>query len=507
MTTSTCLPAVRVRPRHPGTGLVQGLARFITSPRGAFVLDTATRCLYNDALRAPMLRMAQRWAVSAIRSDSAPRSWQRIQHERAMLAVAAMDSAGRLIGQRFLARSIVKRVLQLWGRAFSISPEQHPAYVRFAHENGCQPPWFLVIAPGRACNLRCAGCYADADSGSCALPWDIFDRLISEARELWGVPLIVLSGGEPLLYRSEGRGVLDAVERHPDCLFLMFTNGTLIDESVAQRLARLGNLTPAISVEGLQTDTDRRRGAGAFERVLRAMHNLRQVGLPFGVSVTATRSNCDQILSDPFLDFFFLQQGALYGFLFHYMPIGRCPTLGLMPTPQQRMQLLRRTWQVISERKLFWFDFWNSGPLVEGCISAGREGGYLYVDWSAKVMPCVFAPYSVANLRDVYSRDGTLEDVWRLPMLQAIRQWQRDYGFGRAEPSRDGNWLRPCPVRDHHATFRAWLERYGPEPEDESAQHILQDAAYLEGLVAYGEDVAQSSQDIWERDYLGQGAP
>ena len=423
------------------------------------------------------------------------------------MAVAMLETVDRLIGQRFLSRSLVRRVMQLWGQALAVLPEQQPAYVRFMQENGCQPPWFIVIAPGGACNLHCPGCYADANSGSPVLPWDVLDRVISEARELWGVPLIVLSGGEPLLYRSEGRDVLDAVEKHSDCMFLMFTNGTQIDRDVARRMARLANLTPAISVEGLRADTDARRGEGAFDRVLQAIQNLREVGLPFGISATATRLNCDRIISDRFLDFFFLEQGAMYGFLFHYMPIGRCPTLDLMPTPQQRIDLLHRTWEAIEQRKVFLFDFWNSGPLVRGCVSAGREGGYLYVDWNGKVMPCVFAPYSVANIREVYSQDGTLNDIWHAPMLQAIRQWQRDYGYGRAEPSPDANWLRPCPVRDHHATFREWLNRYQPEPEDESARQVLQDVAFCKGLVAYGMDLAEFSQDIWEQEYLGQGAP
>ena len=291
------------RPHHPGIGAARGVARFLSSPRGSPLLDLATRCVYNDTLRGPMLRAAKQWAISALSSDSAPRSWQRIERERALMAVAMLETVDRLIGQRFLSRSLVRRVMQLWGQALAVLPEKQPACVRFMQENGCRPPWFIVIAPGRACNQHCPGCYADANSGSPVLPWDVLDRVISEARELWGVPLIVLSGGEPLLYRSEGRDVLDAVEKHSDCMFLMFTNGTLIDRDVARRMARLANLTPAISVEGLRADTDARRGEGAFDRVLQAIQNLREVGLPFGISATATQLNCDRIIPTGSLTF------------------------------------------------------------------------------------------------------------------------------------------------------------------------------------------------------------
>jgi MoaA/NifB/PqqE/SkfB family radical SAM enzyme len=317
------------------------------------------------------------------------------------------------------------------------------------------------------------------------------------------VGLFVFSGGEPLLYRSQGRDILDVVETHSNCLYLMFTNGTLIDRAMANRLAQLGNLTPAISVEGTRRRTDARRGDGVFDRALGAMAHLRQAGVPFGISVTVTRDNADEVLSDAFLDFFFEEQGAFYGFLFHHMPIGlgAREALERVPTPQQRMQLWRRTWDVIESKRIFLFDFWNSGPLVHGCVSAGRERGYLYIDWSGKVMPCVFAPYAVADIHQVYARGGTLQDVWEAPFLRAIRRWQRQYGYGRESPSAQGNWLRPCPVRDHYALFRHWVERHRPEPEDEAAGRVLTDEHYTQTMVAYGEELEALSQPVWEQEY------
>jgi MoaA/NifB/PqqE/SkfB family radical SAM enzyme len=319
------------------------------------------------------------------------------------------------------------------------------------------------------------------------------------------VGLFVFSGGEPLLYRSQGHDLLDAVEKHSDCLYLMFTNGTLIDRAVASRLARLGNLTPAVSVEGMRSRTDARRGEGAFDRSLEAMDHLREAGVPFGISVTITGDNADEVLSDAFLDLFFEEQGAFYGFLFHHMPIGRhpCEGLDLVPTPEQRVQLWRRTWDVIENRRIFLFDFWNAGPLVQGCVSAGRERGYLYVDWNGRVMPCVFAPYAVADVHQVYAQGGTLQDVWEAPFLRAIRRWQRDYGYGQEEPSAAGDWLRPCPIRDHYDTFRGWVARHHPQPEDEAAGKALTDEAYYERMVAYGRRLAALTQPVWEEEYLG----
>ena len=108
----------------------------------------------------------------------------------------------------------------------------------------------------------------------------------------------MFSGGEPLFYRSEGKGVLDIVERNPDLLFLLFTNGTMVTEEIAARLFRLGNLTLAFSVEGMRALTDDCRGEGIFDMVIDKIRLVRKVGVPFGVSVSVTRHNYHEVLSD-----------------------------------------------------------------------------------------------------------------------------------------------------------------------------------------------------------------
>jgi hypothetical protein len=94
--------------------------------------------------------------------------------------------------------------------------------------------------------------------------------------------------------------------------------------------------------------------------------------------------------------------------------------------------------------------------------------------------------------------------VWKAPFFQGIRDWQREYGYGQQEPQQEGNWLRPCPIRDHHREFRALVDRYQAEPEDESARQALEDQEYYKGLVAYGVDIGEYSQEVWETDYIGR---
>jgi MoaA/NifB/PqqE/SkfB family radical SAM enzyme len=232
------------------------------------------------------------------------------------------------------------------------------------------------------------------------------------------------------------------------------------------------------------------------------MARVRRSGVPLGISVTVNRNNLKEVLSDDFLNFFFNEQSAFYGFFFQYLPIGRCPSFENMPTPTERVAFWRSLWKIVQEKQIFLIDFWNHGPLAKGCISAGRGGGYLYIDWNGKVMPCVFVPYSVGNIHDIYRDGGTLNDVWEKPFFEAIRNWQDTYGYAWQEPTKDADWLRACPFRDHHSLFKKWVDLYKPDSEDEAASDVLRDGEYSQKLCEYELELSELFDKIWDEEYL-----
>jgi MoaA/NifB/PqqE/SkfB family radical SAM enzyme len=420
------------------------------------------------------------------------------QHWLVMLD-AILRSTNSTINAGAVSGEVAALVTGLWMKVLLLSSARNKAAQEFKETNGTAPPAFLVISPGKSCNLTCSGCYANSDSREVKLRWDIFNQVIQDAKQHWGIKLVTFSGGEPLLYSSEGRNVLDIVEANPDLLFLMFTNGTLIDREIAGRLRKLGNLTPAISVEGLEKTTDRYRGKGIFKRVLDSMEYMRQAGVPFGISVTVGSNNIEEVGSNEFLDFFFLKQNVFYAFYFQYLPIGRTINLKNMPSPEQRIDFYNEIQEVIQSKRYFIIDFWNHGNLVNGCIAAGREDGYLYIDWEGKVMPCVFIPYSAGNIIDTYSAGGSLNDLWQSDFFREIRNWQRDY---RDNQNNDIplslRWLMPCPFRDHHDRFGKWVQEFKPEPEDMEADKSISSDNYSHYMCDYGrrlEELIRSNAD------------
>jgi len=151
--------------------------------------------------------------------------------------------------------------------------------------------WNLI----RRCNLACKHCYsisADYD-----FPGELSTTEILQVMEdlrSYGVPVLILSGGEPLL--------------HPDILVIsetakamgfyvgLSTNGTLINEQNIKALAKIKYNYVGISIDGIKETHDHfRRKQGAFDASMRAIHLCREHGIKVGLRFTITKDNAHEL--------------------------------------------------------------------------------------------------------------------------------------------------------------------------------------------------------------------
>ncbi len=353
----------------------------------------------------------------------------------------------RLVTQRPAAARAILRFIAAWSTDIHLRTR--------ASRDGRATPCTVVIEPTDRCNLACPGCYAKSTRDGSTLPYERLEAIVRQVIDM-GVTLVTLSGGEPFLVEQTDQTLTRLARRFPDRGFLVYTNGTLIDEAVADRLAAVGNVFPAISVEGFEHQTDARRGQGIYERNRRARRLLAERGVMCGFSATVTGENAEAVCSDAFLDLR-IAEGDLFGWFFLLMPIGRSPRPDLMVTPQQRA-LLRDTiyrWRE-QDRPIFLGDFWNDGPLVGGCIAGGRY--YFHIYASGDISPCVFAPVACENIFDILagrSDYASLEDVvQRHPLFTGYRDEQEGI-TDRA---------RPCLLVDHPEAFRRLAQVEGCRP-------------------------------------------
>jgi len=424
------------------------------------------------------------------------------QEEKYMVVKNLMHAFEDKLKAGYLAPSVRDWVFNtLIGDVIVNYGERYPEVRRRRQEEGGIPT-FLTLSPTQKCNLACVGCYAASSNKTpVTMDWEVVDKILQQKRDIWGSHFTVISGGEPMLYESQGKNILDLFEKYNDTFFLMYTNGTLIDKNVAKRMAELGNVAPAISVEGFEEATDARRGKGVYKKILQAMENLRNEGVLYGISFTATRKNVDNILDDAFIDEMFGPQGAAFAWMFQYMPIGRGPDFDLMITPEQRRQLWFQERHLIKDKGIFFIDFWNGGPISDGCISSGRKGGYLYIDWHGNVMPCVFVPYSVGNIKtDFFDKGKTVDDILTTPLFENLRKWQSEYSYQKPAPLA-GNEICPCPIRDHHDEFIEIVRKSNATPVGKTTEIAFKDEQFINDLTEIGKKAHEATKDLWEKEY------
>ena len=179
----------------------------------------------------------------------------------------------------------------------------------------CNIPWAILLDPTSACNLHCTGCWAAEYGHKLNLTYDEIDDIITQGKEL-GVYMYIYTGGEPLVRKKD---LIRLCEKHSDCVFLCFTNATLIDEEFADEMLRVGNFVPSISLEGFEEATDGRRGDGVYQKVTKAMALLREKKLIYGISCCYTSANYESITSEEFYDSM-IDLGSYFVWYFHYMP-------------------------------------------------------------------------------------------------------------------------------------------------------------------------------------------
>ncbi len=321
----------------------------------------------------------------------------------------------------------------------------------FATKHGFSPPFTILISPTMQCNLQCRGCYSGRYVRDKGLPYDLLDRLLSEARSM-GIMFIVFSGGEPLTRSEE---LFRLIEKYSDMYFMFYTNGTLISDFVADELYRLGNAGAIISLEGFEEATDDRRGKGVYKKIMPAMDRLKQRGVPFGTSLTVTSHNVEHLTSD---DFFahLVNKGVMVCWFFLFMPVGKNPDVQLMPSPDQREYLRRRGSALRQKFPIFIADFWNDAPYVGGCIAGGRN--YIHINANGDVEPCVFTHFAVDNIYD-----KSLLDVLHSDFFTTIRSKQ---------PYSE-NLLTPCMIIDNPDVYRQVVRSASAYPTHDGAEDVI----------------------------------
>ncbi len=278
-----------------------------------------------------------------------------------------------------------------------------------AARDGLEVPPLMIVSTTGECNLACAGCYSCANNRekSEALSDNKISDLLDEASAL-GVNIVMLAGGEPLL----SHGWMDKLSEHKELLGVVFTNGTLINETRLAWFDTYRHIIPALSIEGSEQQTDSRRGNGVYAKATAAMQTLKRKGIPFGISVTVTSENIDTVLQENFLREF-MQKGCRLFFFVEYVPVepGSEP---MVLSKEDKHRLNDFCTLAAKKNPALFIPFPGDEDQYGGCLAAGR--GFIHISASGEVEPCPFAPFSDNNVKNV-----SLKEALSSEFLSAVR--------------------------------------------------------------------------------------
>jgi MoaA/NifB/PqqE/SkfB family radical SAM enzyme len=275
---------------------------------------------------------------------------------------------------------------------------------------GLHVPPILVISVTSKCNLHCEGCYHQAlrAKPDTEMSDERITRLVDEAKQL-GISFIVLAGGEPLMRPN----VLSLSEKTPEIMFLMFTNGLLLNDQVLEQMAKNKNIVPLLSLEGYQIDTDGRRGSGVYNQLQKSMAKLKKTDLFWGATLTMTRTNFDEVTDDAFIGQL-VDSGCKFFMLVEYTPVTAGTEDWVLTVEQKEKVIPIRNCLRKKYRALFIALPWDEDE-IGGCLSAGR--GFIHISAEGNVEPCPFIAYSDTNLKNI-----PLREALQSKMLKTIRE-------------------------------------------------------------------------------------
>jgi MoaA/NifB/PqqE/SkfB family radical SAM enzyme len=274
--------------------------------------------------------------------------------------------------------------------------------------NGEIFPAFQFISVTNDCNLKCQGCWVTSDGKKDYLDVSKIHSVIEESKKN-GSYFFGILGGEPLIYKQ----LFEIFEKHQDCYFQLFTNGTLFSDSVAQRLRKAANVTPLFSFEGDENVADIRRGGhNIYRQTISAIKTSTENKLITGVAISVCKSNIEMALSEDFI-LKLHDANVVYVWYYIYRPAGENPNYQLALSAEEILRLRKFLVEGRNRYPMVLIDSYWRADGEPFCPAA--EGLSHHINASGNIEPCPVVQIareniSDGNLNDLYENSDFLKD-------------------------------------------------------------------------------------------------
>ena len=247
--------------------------------------------------------------------------------------------------------------------------------------NGELYPPFMFIALTNTCNLRCRGCWVEKEGTAYNMSEDDLRTVVKTGKEQ-NSHYFTLLGGEPMMYK----GIWDVFAENKDSYFQIITNGMSFTSANAKRFAKLGNVTPLISIDGWAEANDDRRGKGVFAAIDKGLNELKKNKLFYGLATTITGKNIDDVMSDEYIKHF-IKKGAMYLWYYIYRPVGEDGFTEYCLTEDQIVEVRKRLLVLRKKHPIMLIDTYWTAEGEAFCPAAVGLGYHIGPQGSIEICP------------------------------------------------------------------------------------------------------------------------
>jgi len=294
-----------------------------------------------------------------------------------------------------------------------------------------KPPFLVSYGITTKCNLSCKHCYSEAteDGDPDELSTEEAFRLLDDLAD-WGIGLLVIDGGEPLL-RDDFLDIVSYASKRR-IMTGVGSNGILIDKKMARKMAEAGVKSVSISIDGANAEThDSFRGkSGAFHQALEGASALKVVGLPFQFNMVIRKGSLSQV---PDMLKLAVESGANAAAFFDLIEAGRAKkeSQAEVLEPEERKAIMEWLAQaqidcpilirvpacpmyplILKERgvqpKHLPMEMLRRVPYYGRGCAAGMPFGYIVVRANGEVNPCMLLQVNLGNVRE-----RSITQIWQ----------------------------------------------------------------------------------------------
>ena len=280
-------------------------------------------------------------------------------------------------------------------------------------------PAFLMLSITNRCNLRCKGCWVEQTSTPQQLSLSQMQGIVDIARK-YDSRFFGILGGEPLFHSD----VLTLFANNPTAYFQLFTNGIPLTDTVVAQLAKAGNVTPLVSIEGLENESKLRRGQDdVFARSLAGLERSVNTGLFTGVTASINQRNFEELVSTEYLDFL-VKKGVHYIWYYIYRPCGSEPDVDVALAEEQILALRRFIVEQRRRSRILIIDAYWDGQGNAVCPGAMGLSHHIGPNGAVEFCPIIqftggFLNENASNLEDLFQNN---------PFLERLRTFSADLG-------------------------------------------------------------------------------